>query len=163
MRTPSPANPQSQSLVTRLPREIRDQIYLDLWQSPDHGLRQHIFRCMSADGRKERLCRRPCTRPESDEQASEMSRCFGHSHSDCATEVERKGISKNARPNGRTRARIRARTEARTTSWLPLLLVCKGISAEVLKSIYESTTFIFADIVAFVKFPAPPLDQITNI
>ncbi|VUC27031.1 unnamed protein product [Clonostachys rosea] len=36
-----PANPQSRSaFVTRLPREVRDAIYLELWRSI--GLRQHI-------------------------------------------------------------------------------------------------------------------------
>ncbi|KAK4207237.1 hypothetical protein QBC37DRAFT_406391 [Rhypophila decipiens] len=143
MSTPSPANPQSQSrLVTRLPREIRDLIYLALWKSPDHGLRQHIFWYSSSfNGHKGRLCRWPCIRTEFDNGALE-NRSFGHW--DCVTEAQQEGISKNGTGSGRTRT---------STSWLPMLLVCKGISAEVLKSIYESTTFIFTDTLAF---QAPP-------
>ncbi|KAM7183032.1 hypothetical protein V8F33_013846 [Rhypophila sp. PSN 637] len=121
MSTPSPANPQSQSLlVTRLPREIRDHIYLSLWNSPDHGLRQHIFWYVSfLNVCKGRLCHWRCTRTKFDKRALE-SVCFGHW--DCVTEAEQEGISKNGTHSGRTRTR---------TSWLPMLLVCKGISVEI--------------------------------
>lgn len=44
-----PENSQSQSaFISRLPREIRDAIYLELWRSA--GLRQHIIMCTSDQG-----------------------------------------------------------------------------------------------------------------
>lgn len=51
-------NPQSQSaFITRLPPEIRDAIYLELWRSC--GLRQHIV--WHGEGGDRHFCRWPCT------------------------------------------------------------------------------------------------------
>ncbi|RYP81623.1 hypothetical protein DL770_005831 [Monosporascus sp. CRB-9-2] len=51
------ANPQTQSaFVNRLPREMRNAIYLELWRSC--GLRQHIL--WHADPADRRFCRWPC-------------------------------------------------------------------------------------------------------
>lgn len=55
-------DPQLQSaFITRLPREIRDFIYLELWRSS--GLRQHILRHYTVQGREPQdahFCRWPC-------------------------------------------------------------------------------------------------------
>lgn len=56
------ANPQLQSaFITRLPRELRDLIYLELWRSS--GLRQHIVRHYTLRDKKVEhvhFCRWPC-------------------------------------------------------------------------------------------------------
>ena len=51
-------NPQSESaFITRLPLEIRNAIYLELWRSC--GLRQHIV--WHGEGADRHFCRWPCT------------------------------------------------------------------------------------------------------
>lgn len=52
------ANPQTESpFVSRLPREVRDAIYLELWRSC--GLRQHILRLGNMSNKQ--LCHWQCT------------------------------------------------------------------------------------------------------
>ncbi|KAF4857322.1 hypothetical protein CGCSCA4_v000431 [Colletotrichum siamense] len=53
-----PVSTQNQSaFMSRLPREIRDAIYLELWRS--HGLRQHIL--YHGKGEYQHFCRWPCS------------------------------------------------------------------------------------------------------
>ena len=56
-------NPQLQSsFITRLPRELRDKVYLELWRSC--GLRQHIiWHHDKNDVTKSHFCRWQCTTP----------------------------------------------------------------------------------------------------
>ena len=52
-------NPQTSALlVTRLPREIRDAIYLELWRAK--GLRQHLF-WHGGSAKDPHFCRWTCT------------------------------------------------------------------------------------------------------
>ncbi|KAM5378787.1 hypothetical protein ACJZ2D_004260 [Fusarium nematophilum] len=168
---PKPTDPQSQSSLLRLPREIRDAIYLEVWRT--HGLRQHILSHNEWNPKEPpHLCHWPCTtefsvednlqqdaellrlRPNSPisdgirEKALEMrliSPWMNHwACGECAEEVYGSEAIESTSTFGMRCWKNRRQPPPRSP-YLPMLLSCKLISEECLKSIYESTTFVFTD------------------
>ncbi|EWZ38750.1 hypothetical protein FOZG_10290 [Fusarium oxysporum Fo47] len=130
--TYDPSHPQHQSaFVTFLPREIRDRVYLELWRSC--GLRQHIVWHRDKDDKaKSHFCPWRCITPFSvhdelqetiDATRLQLGFPLGDSFSNKAYALQLFSAWKN--------------------HFAP---------SECLKSIYESTSFIFTDIFALNMF-----------
>lgn len=171
----APPSYQSASpFFTRLPYEIRQQIYLDCFRAsglpsshPSSGLRQHIL--LRSDGH---FTHTPCiTSPTSPdiryagfrnaplaslERATWLQRlktewCL---HWACEEAMLDKTIT------------LGPHSHPRPSTILPLLLTCKQTHAEALPALYRSLTFLFTDLVAvetfLFTFPRPHL-PILNI
>ncbi|KAM0351837.1 hypothetical protein ACHAPU_002350 [Fusarium lateritium] len=161
-------DPQLQSkFITRLPREVRDKVYLELWRSC--GLRQHIiWHRDKHDVAKSHFCRWRCTTPFEVEDglqepvdATRIKRgvALGGSFSDKAAALQLFSPWKNHFACGERIAEVHGDdaspgvNEASTWSpYLGMLLSCKTISSECIKSAYQSTTFIFTDVIALNLF-----------
>ncbi|UNI24169.1 hypothetical protein JDV02_009937 [Purpureocillium takamizusanense] len=170
------ADPQLQSsFITRLPPEIRQLVYLELWRS--YGLRQHILHHRGeTNDDPAHLCHWPCTMPyevqdglqeEIEEARSRAGVVLGEEFEDTQLCHDLLSPWINHRACGR-RAELAYGIEAvhsMTTSvascwktpkrlddaprvrapYFPMLLSCKLVSSECLPSIYGSTTFVFTD------------------
>ncbi|KAF4993778.1 hypothetical protein FGRMN_6252 [Fusarium graminum] len=167
-----PPDPQLQSpLLSRLPREVRDAIYLEIWRSC--GLRQHIiWHRDQEDGTKSHFCRWQCTTPFTVEDELQgrihAARVFLQttgetSFTDRSSALKLYSAWKNHWACGQRIGEVYGRNMdpgiAVSTSSGP----CWGsrdidpdskmlISSECLTSIYESTTFIFTDTSALSMF-----------
>ncbi|KAI8717181.1 hypothetical protein NCS52_00793200 [Fusarium sp. LHS14.1] len=182
-------DPQQQCLfITRLPRELRDAIYLELWRP--YGLRQHIFwHGHPADPANWHYCRWQCTTDfdviDKLQEDLELLRIqqnvpFGDpirnmnyemrllspwlNHWACGELCERvygenviQGTSTgryhcwkdSQRPLGK---KMSLTNKMAKSPYMPMLLACKLISEECLKSIYESITFVFTDLHSWQSF-----------
>ncbi|KND92011.1 hypothetical protein TOPH_03312 [Tolypocladium ophioglossoides CBS 100239] len=174
-------DPQLQSpFVATLPREIRDLVYLELWRS--HGLRQHIFRhggisnpqhichwpCITAFQVEDKL------QEKIEELRCQLGVTVGHgientphcrhlqspwlNHWMCGQQAETiygieavHAMTTSATSCWRANKRLHNAPPLRAP-YIPMLLSCKIISSECLRSIYESTTFIFTDMLALPMF-----------
>ncbi|KAK2024425.1 hypothetical protein LX32DRAFT_569896 [Colletotrichum zoysiae] len=174
-----PSDPQTQStFISRLPREVRDTVYLELWRSC--GLRQHILWHGAATD--QHFCRWSCNteyrvedelQRDIEKMRAELGVPLGQeilrdrhdnaplhcrrlqspwmNHWLCGERAfEEHGIA--AVRGSSTSATLcwkRGRKNASHGPWpsayIPMLLSCKLISTECLRSVYESTTFIFTD------------------
>ncbi|KAM7212969.1 hypothetical protein V8F06_011623 [Rhypophila decipiens] len=182
-------DPQRQpAFITRLPREIRDLIYLELWRAS--GLRQHIlrhYRFQNKHLEEAHFCRWPCRTEfevkdglqedidalrrqlglslpgpsESDKVITDV-RCYRRlrspwlNHWACGERLEEESGFEIVTSAPSTSVihppPCPRRTPADPSSYIPMLQSCKLISAESKKSIYESTTFIFTDVMTFQLF-----------
>ncbi|XEV04813.1 hypothetical protein FSHL1_010100 [Fusarium sambucinum] len=178
-------DPQLQSaFITRLPREVRDKTYLEIWRSC--GLRQHIIWHHDKDDiTKSHFCRWRCTTPfevqdrlqaSLDAKRQEHGIASNVSFNDKTSALQLYSAWKNHFACGERIAEVhgekagpgvgtcssrgscwmknKPNTES-SSVWSPylgMLLSCKAISSECIKSIYESTTFIFTDIIALNLF-----------
>ncbi|KAF5676107.1 hypothetical protein FHETE_2234 [Fusarium heterosporum] len=157
--------PQLQStFIAHLPREVRDKIYFELWNSC--GLRQHIIWHRDKDNiTKSHFCRWRCTTPFEvedglqeaiDAKRIERGVSLGESFSDRTTALQLFSAWKNHFACGERIAEVHGENASPGVS---MLLSCKTISSECIKSIYQSTTFIFTDVIAlnfFVGFCKVP-------
>ncbi|KAK3315945.1 hypothetical protein B0H66DRAFT_560019 [Apodospora peruviana] len=172
--------PQS-PFIARLPREVRDLVYLELWRSS--GLRQHIMwhQERRSDVNEAHFCRWTCTteydvrdKLQADIEALRVKQGVQlggktiHSithgrrlqspwmnHWACGERAENT-CGKEA-VNGITTSAVftcwkKGYDSSNKSTYLPMMLSCKAISAECLESIYESTTFIFTDTLALQLF-----------
>ncbi|KAF4984198.1 hypothetical protein FDECE_17138 [Fusarium decemcellulare] len=198
-----PTNPQSNSrFITRLPREVRDAIYLEVWRS--YGLRQHIVSHWEWEGSEPigaHFCRWPCTteyevedklqeeidlyRIENNIPAGEgiphvtfqerlMTPWLNHwrcseaieedygeeaTFMDCTSGVpcwkkyhNRSKYTPPPPPKPRGRMDRLWDKAKKTGHRLSLPADVAVVSEECLKSLYESTTFIFTDALAWQTF-----------
>ncbi|GJN81397.1 hypothetical protein PLIIFM63780_004931 [Purpureocillium lilacinum] len=170
------ADPQLQSsFITKLPPEIRQLVYLELWRS--YGLRQHFLHHRGeTDEAPAHFCHWPCTTPYEVQDAlqEEIEDARSRSGIPLGREFENTQLCHdllspwiNHRVCGR-RAESAYGVEAvhslatsATSCWktperldhvprvrapyLPMLLSCKAVSSECLPSIYGSTTFVVTD------------------
>ncbi|CAH0003792.1 unnamed protein product [Clonostachys byssicola] len=211
------ANYQLKStFVTRLPREVRDAIYLELWRS--NGLRQHIvshrnhknadpehpewhfcrWRCVTDFEVEDRL-QQEIELLEADQIIDDVGLTYNvpyqkrlaspwHNHWACGEEIEKvhgeefvmtsntsrskcwkspvevpqpKPHGKLKRFLGKVKHKISqyrspggesAPSGEELSPYIPMLLSCKLLSSECLKSLYESTTFVFTDVLALERF-----------
>ncbi|KAF4449679.1 hypothetical protein F53441_7079 [Fusarium austroafricanum] len=180
-------NPQLQStFITRLPREVRDGIYLELWRLC--GLRQHIIWHENKDDKpKSHFCHWKCTTPfdvedklqeEIDATRIELGVPLGVSFTSRTNALRLFSAWRNHWPCGERIAEVYgdemdpgiststsrgpcwsqlsensdSETAPKWSPYISMLLSCKLISSECLKSIYESTTFIFTDTFALNAF-----------
>ncbi|CAG7556444.1 unnamed protein product [Fusarium equiseti] len=175
-------DPQLQStFLTRLPRELHDKVYLELWRSC--GLRQHIIWHHNEDDvTKAHFCRWQCTTPfevEDGLQAAinntriELGASLGGSFSNKTHALQLFSTWKNHFACGERIGEVYgddagpgvtmcssfttcwSQTSEGSATWSPylaMLLTCSILSSECTQSIYESTTFIFTDIAALNMF-----------
>ncbi|EGY22673.1 uncharacterized protein VDAG_04111 [Verticillium dahliae VdLs.17] len=149
------ANPQTQSaFITTLPREVRDAIYLELWRSS--GLRQHIlFHSYESDCNARHFCRWACTTDFCVE--SPLQQDIEQLRRDLDVPLG-EDIEKNRDPRstlygrrmqspwlnhwacGERAEKAHGARRRCTSADTPA-----SSSAECLRSIYESTTFVFTD------------------
>ncbi|KAM5362049.1 hypothetical protein ACJA88_014202 [Fusarium oxysporum] len=154
--TYDPPHPQHQSaFVTFLPREIRDRVYLELWRSC--GLRQHIVWHRDKDDKaKSHFCRWRCITPFSvhdelqetiDATRLQLGFPLGDSFSNKAYALQLFSAWKNHFACGQRIGRVYSENAD------PGIRTCSSLGpSECLKSIYESTAFIFTDIFALNMF-----------
>ncbi|KAH8693474.1 hypothetical protein GQ44DRAFT_765179 [Phaeosphaeriaceae sp. PMI808] len=181
----SKTHPQQQSsLLTRLPREILDKIYLEVWRA--YGLRQHIlFHGKGPLGKDKHFCRWKCCtefrvndplQADVEQLRAKLNVLLGSDiqgtqppeigvycrrlmspwmdHWLCGERAMQEhgmeAISSYTTSDKCWRTWRDNRPDAsHTPDWspyLPMLLTCKLVSAQCLKSIYESITFIFTDL-----------------
>ncbi|KAF5020848.1 hypothetical protein F66182_7103 [Fusarium sp. NRRL 66182] len=179
-------DPQLQSaFIARLPQEVRDAIYLELWRSC--GLRQHIlWHDIKEDKTKSHFCRWECITPfdvqdklqeDIDATRIQLGVPLGESFSNKTYALRLFSAWNNHWPCGERLAEVHGEwmhpgvrlTTSLGPCWssrrdpasdppsslslyLSMLLTCKIISSECLKSIYRSTTFIFTDVYALNLF-----------
>ncbi|KAF5604269.1 uncharacterized protein FSUBG_6887 [Fusarium subglutinans] len=178
-------DPQLQSsFITRIPREVRDKVYLELWRSC--GLRQHIiWHKDTQDVTKSHFCRWRCTTPFEVEDGLqeainttriELGVALGDSFSNKGYALQLYSAWKNHFTCGERIAQVHGsdaspgismcssrgpcwsspqsnpENPATWSPYLGTLLSCRLMSSECLKSIYESTTFIFTDVIALNMF-----------
>ncbi|KAH7233030.1 hypothetical protein BKA59DRAFT_487593 [Fusarium tricinctum] len=180
--------------ISRLPREVRDAVYFELWRSC--GLRQHIIWHQDKHDRdRSHFCRWECTTPFTVEDklqddielirvrlGTPEGECFADkthalrlfsawkNHWACGQRIGEvygddmdPGVSlSSSRGPCWSNRNIDVDTGVPIVEspYLSMLLSCKAISSECLKSIYESTTFVFTDTFAlnmFVGFCKVPL------
>ncbi|KAF5006784.1 hypothetical protein FDECE_6838 [Fusarium decemcellulare] len=178
----SPDAQLESDFITRLPREVRDGIYLELWRSC--GLRQHIvWHDDQADRIKSHFCRWRCTTPfqvedklqedidalriqlgvslgDSFSNKTYASRLYSawRNHWACGERVEDvyggdgDVLESTSRKHCWIRRGLAPRGLSTWSPFLSMLLSCKIISSECLESIYKSITFIFTDLVALNMF-----------
>ncbi|KAK2052205.1 hypothetical protein LY76DRAFT_671853 [Colletotrichum caudatum] len=128
-----PSDPRTLSaFISRLPREVRETVYLQLWRS--RGLRQHILWHGAATD--QHFCRWSCNTEYrvKDELQRDIEKMRAELGDPLIQEIMR---DRHGRKN--------ASHGPWSSAYIPMLLPCKLISTECLRSVYESTTFIFTD------------------
>ncbi|KAI5920168.1 hypothetical protein F4810DRAFT_684280 [Camillea tinctor] len=174
-QTPQPQLNQDQSLFFRLPQEIRNAIYLEVWRAA--GLSQHIiyhkdqshfchWPCISdfstEDDRQvalqemrdripdSQIEKEPFQMPDSEWVSPLYSTWYNHWRCERklfeALRAMGEDISELPTNNGPCRAR------ATLSPYLPMLLSCKRMYEECSQSIYENTTFVFTDVETIQNF-----------
>ncbi|KAI0841213.1 hypothetical protein F5Y06DRAFT_260915 [Hypoxylon sp. FL0890] len=169
-RKRQPQQDQYQSLFfRRLPIEVRNEIYVELWRLS--GLEQHIFWHEDRKHpRRSHFCRWPCVTPfdVEDERQKELEILFPdalshpppmllstewnwrlksswYNHWRCEEEMCEHLKNDEARPR-RANFPCHAYNSLLYSPYLPMLLTCKKMYSECIKSIYENTTFVFTNV-----------------
>lgn len=174
--TPSAASPpleappsyQSASpFFTRLPYEIRQQIYLDCFRAsglpsshPSSDLRQHIL--LREDGR---FTHTPCiTSPSSPDVRYAGFRNAPLASLERATWLQRLKTEWCLHWACEEAMLDHGHPRPRPSTFLPLLLTCKQTHAEALPTLYRALTFLFTDLVTaetfLFTFPHHPIRNI---
>ncbi|KAK1999298.1 hypothetical protein LX36DRAFT_605313 [Colletotrichum falcatum] len=155
------SDPQTQSaFISRLPREVRNTVYLHLWRSC--GLRQHIL--WHGATKEKHFCRWSCTTEYRVED--ELQRDIEKMRARIATSLGQE-IMRDQHENAPLYCRRlqspwinhwlcgERAFEEHGLAAIRAVSTSANVSAECLQSIYESTTFIFTDMRTIEMFFGP--------